>query len=342
MTIHHVVAHELLKDIDNKKADKEINPKGAFNKTLPILQRFIDTTEKAFNKRPKALGKFDPDVLNYPFQKVLSDYLSSKHKNEIDFLSMTNVAMDILVASATDVLKASGGIVIFMHFDDSFMILLLSRKTVFNLKEFELEDLEAMDIDSMRYAVKINVAGLLSKPKDINEEYDPYIGFIRGTAATVSGYFLNFIGCKDYQSPQQSTNGMIEAVRQYMASLNYDTDKRRDIEQQILSYCVGQKKSGNHVYLAAIAPLIDPNNENGLIEFINQRNLNCTDVFEADPNALRKLKRYDYKSKKWSLSFDHDLYGGTITYNKNAKTITIRDVSEDFEKSLDLDDDEDE
>ncbi|UUA73117.1 nucleoid-associated protein [Cellvibrio sp. QJXJ] len=340
MTIHHVVAHELIKDIDNQEAAKELNEKGAFDKSLPILQRFIDTTDKAFNKKPKALGKFDPDEVNYPFQKTLVDYLTLSNHSEDEFLDMTSSAMDTLAAAATGVTKASGGIVIFMHYDDSFMVLLLSRKVVFNIKDFELENLEAMDIDSMRYAAKISVSGLLAT--DNNEEKDPYIGFMRGTATTVSSYFLEFIGCKDYQSPKASTDGMIEAVREYMTSLGYSTDKRRDIEQQILSYCAGQRKAGNHVYLSAIAPLIDPENENGLIEYISEKNFKCPDVFEADPSALRKLKRYDYKSKKWSLSFDHDLYGGTITFNKDDNTITITDIPDDFESSLDLVDDEDE
>ncbi|MBE8717069.1 nucleoid-associated protein [Cellvibrio polysaccharolyticus] len=184
----------------------------------------------------------------------------------------------------------------------------------------------------MRYAVKINITEFTKPTPE-----DPYISFIRGTAQRISEYFLNFIGCKDYIPPAQSTNEMIEAVRDYMSSINYDTETRRNIESQILGYCVSQRKSNKPVYLSAISELVDPTNSEALIIHINDNNIMCSDVFEADPTTLRKLKRYEYRSKKWSLSFDHDLYEGkTITYDKDAKTITIRNVPEDFERTLDL------
>lgn len=336
-TIHNAVAHELVKQADQKGASKKLNEKGAFDKASGILRRFIETTDKAYNRRPKALGNFDSNTTAYPFQTLLNEYLSKKDYSEENFLTLTEEAMELLVASSTNILKATGGVVIFMHYDEKFMVLLLSRKKVFNLKDFVLEDLDAIDIDFMRYAVKIDAATFISTA----ENKDPYISFIRGTAQKVSDYFLDFIGCKDYVSPQKSTEQMIDAARRYMATLPIETEERRSIEQKILSYCVTQRKAGLPVHISAISPLINPEKDDGFIEYINIHEIKCSDVFEVDPKSLKKLKRYEYRASKWSLSFDHDLYtNNKIVYNKENRTIIIKDVPEDFSLSLDLTTDE--
>jgi len=334
--IHHIIAHELIKEVDQKKAAKSLNTKGPFPKGSEVVIKFLANTQKAFNRRPKALGKFESSELAYPFQKLLRLYLSNKNYDETSFVALPAPALDLLVKSAYDNLKATGGIVIFMHYDNNFMVLLLSRKDAFNLKDFELETLKTIDIDFMRYAVRIDNAEFSLKKS--NNDKLPYISFIRGTAQRVSEYFLDFVGCKSYVSPQQSTDEMIEAVREYMLNRDepYSPEKRREVEVQILEYCVTQRKNNQPVYMSSIAPLVDPENESGLIEYINEKDIKCSDIFEADPTSLKKLKRYDYKSKKWSLAFDHDIYNSTIKYNKELKKIIISDVPEDFEKRLDI------
>ncbi|WP_193908651.1 nucleoid-associated protein [Cellvibrio polysaccharolyticus] len=166
LNIHHVIAHELDKKIDDKNAKKIINPKGEFDKNSSILQRFIASTDKSYKRRPKALGNFDPNTNAYPLQILLNNYLSLENKDSKSFIELTEKAMDYLVNAATNIIKATGGIVVFMHYDDSFMILLLSKKTVFNINNFVLEDLEAMDIESLRVCRRLTFLRELTYEKE--------------------------------------------------------------------------------------------------------------------------------------------------------------------------------
>jgi nucleoid-associated protein len=344
--VHNAIVHKLIKDVDTKKASYKPRDT-AFDKTDESLVSFCIAIQKSYAAKSKATGRFNEDESIYGFQGELHTYFIEEGKSESAFLAFTKLAMNRLVASAKSQTKAAGGHTLFLHYEYNknhyLMVLILSPKDVYNIEALDLKTLKAVDIDALRYAVRIDLNAWVSAKNEVeNEKHPSYLNFLRGTAAKVADYFHEFIGCTDYSRAKESTNGMIDACRQYWADVKkLDTEKRRNMEKEIYSHCVGIAKSGEMIALNSIAGLVNPEKPEDFISYVNEREMYFPDYFHPDRSALNnRLKRYKYKSNNgWDLSFDHNLYGKgkNIVYNKADNTITIRKVPEDFSGAVDID-----
>jgi nucleoid-associated protein len=338
--VHNAVVHQLIKEADQKNTADKLLRDEVFDKDSNVLISFLKSIQTAYSKRAKATGQFDTDIDEYPFQRYLDDYISGGELTSQSFLTFTERSMTRLVNQAKSQVKATGGFVLFLHYkvngNSYLMVLILSQKHVFNIDDLDLKALEAVDPDTLRYAVRIDI----NKWKQEQDSQDdrPYLNFLRGKSAQVADYFQSFIGCTDFSPAKQSTDGMIEACHKYLTEIkNLDTEQRRQADKEILQYCTERRNVGEMVSLNTIAAMMNPEDPNEFIDYVDKNELFFPEFFEAHPTSLRKLKRYKYKTKKWDLAFDHDVFGEKVIYDKNTNTILIRDVPDDFVSQTDID-----
>ena len=265
------------------------------------------------------------------------------------FVQFTENAMELLVNKVKTEPMAKGGFVLFLHYSYNdthyLMVLLLSHKNVFNIEDLDIEQLKAVDLETLRYAARIDLtkwSNTLLSDEVANEENNiqTYLNFIRGSAESVSRYFQDFIGCTDFSPAQQSTKGMIDASRKYMADvMDLSPDERRNVEQAILEYCLAQRENDNPASQIAIAGIIDHDNVDRYITYMGEQDdVLYPDSFVPHLNELRKLKRYSYKSNQygWNLTFDHVAYEEYVNYDPEEDRIVITNVPKDFADKLDL------
>ncbi len=344
MKLHNAIVHELVKQPDQTEhADKRMRQQGCFDSESNVLKDFAQVIHTGYLKKSKSLGRFDDDTATYPFQTYLLNYLEDSSYPSDGFIQFTQKAMDRLVEQAKTSIKAAGGFVLFMHyevFENHYLMLqIISQKQVFNIEDLDIKDLDAVDLETPRYAVRIDInEWLLQKNGEVKDEDDSvYVSFLRGTASKVSDYFQNFIGVTDYAAPKQATAAMIDTCRQYLSESGEDNDARRGIEKNVLEFCEERKKTGQPVPLADIAGIINRDAPGELIDYINEHELEVPNYFEPDSGELRKLKRYEYRGENWNISFNHELFtNGIVVYNESNNTLTIKDVPADFAHKLDL------
>lgn len=347
MEITRVILHELIKeqheDGDLHCRDEElnlINPNApdAISPVENLVEQILNLYTK---KMGKGLGSFEENTVNYPFSKLLKEFLEfeadENDEKEISaqFVEFTTIAMNNLLAKINDEEFATGGYILFtLYLDESdsqkLCVAMLRNKQGSAIDhDLNVKETIHLDLDKLHICCQVDIGGW----QDVDDE-TKYMSFIKGRASsTTPKYFLKFVGCAEFSDSKSETETLTQIIKDYCRDQQYTSDQSITFRRRVYEYC--KDKSDNHepVYVTDLSHFLNENDPDNFLEFINSRNYEVGNGFEIHPNSLKKLQRVTGGNKQIRLSFDANLYGDQVKLVPDGQRIKANGPTVIIEKT---------
>lgn len=293
MIIKHLALHQIIRE-DNNIPSLNLSDH-LLDTTNSTVIDFIESLIKNFSKKGPTYGRFEEDIVNYPFQNHVEEFIESN-----EFLDFSINAMNIL-KSKIQVPKATGGYVIFINYNqghnDFLVTAMLNKSAEFSVddKNLDIKKLEILAIDKLARANRLNI----TKWKLNNEE--TYLAFIKGTRQ-VSDYFQKFIGNTDLTSSTINSKNLNNALKKYMRQEKFSEDEKSNKNKEIHTYLEKKRINDEDVSLSSISAIINSEEPDKFSNFIKENEeLEVSSVFrlgkKKDTNYFCKthLEEQGYK-----------------------------------------------
>lgn len=299
--------------------------------TEPV-QRLVDALHALYSEKTgKGYGKFEDDEDTYPMQRRVRAYFANKQD---DFLAFSLAAMNILKGKADDAALSTGGYVLIAHIFNGvrdFLLFAIVTDTVGSAitDNLDIEDRAHVDLNRFRVAGRIDLTGWAAKD-------ERYIGFLKGTKATVSEYFKHFLGCNDAIQPLNETRKLTQALQQFAKEQLLDEKERDAWLEQVYDVCAALAKSGEPFSIDEFSNQLWPKEPELVRKALADNDLQMSDGFVPDRRALRPLVKFKASTNLWKLEFDRKaMRTGDIGYDKEHGTLTLRNLPEALKQELD-------
>lgn len=319
MNVKKMVIHTLEKQVGYKskliQAPKELL-------ITPLHQEFMDNVRGVYYKKSNPIyGIFNPAKDEFPYQSLLQGYLDGS----IEFLDFTTKAIRHFQYVIDSVTQASGGYVLFCHFDstEEFVatIMLNDKLSYMITDQMDLNQNSSLDIE------KLDVANFTNCDKWANAD-DIYLSFTRGKK-DVSQYFMRFIGCTNYTSAKETSENLKKALNDYLDAQGYSKDKKDKIKSSVFAYCENRMKAKQDLNLGFISSLVDHDEPHLFQEYASTEKYQISANFKGH-KTLRNLKYYGFKSEEFSIEFDSRLLGGQIKYDEKKNQLLVKDIPKEL------------
>lgn len=284
------------------------------------------------SKSARAYGIFNPDHENYPFSTYVSSYLSDAAK----FVKFTHVSMSRLHNKIKDASLATGGYIAFIHYKTDvknyIMVVMLNDKsgTAINAATLEINKTIHLDLSKLHFAARLNVTDWQSG------DTTKYLSFIKGRGTEgISKYFREFVGCDEFTDSKRLTERLVQAVKDFGTTKNLTDEATQQLKKRCFNYCEEKRKGNETVLLEDLANHVWETVPEEFLSFVNDEKYGLSSGFEPNRECLRRLYRYSGKEKGLTISFDAELLGQRVHYNKGEQTLTIKGVPKDLKQELD-------
>jgi nucleoid-associated protein len=289
MKVINAVAHKL-----NKKAKiqgaKPDPAEELLENTDELAELMSDLLETFNEKTAQRTGVFENDQGQYPFGSSLAKYLDGG----ISFIDFTADSLKQLAFLIQDVYPASGGYILFAHYNVSagsfFVVAKLNdtegkvfsddRKKV--LKNFHLS------LDKLHHVGRVNIGGWKNSASK-------YLTFVNAREnGKSSDYFVKFLGCSTATKPRVETGKLVAVIEAFCAEKKMEISASNEFKASVYNHAKSLQK-GTPVSLAALANAVWPGDPRELIKFVNDREDAPSDDFFVDHSTLKPLVGYTVK-----------------------------------------------
>ncbi|MFM4647544.1 nucleoid-associated protein [Aeromonas bivalvium] len=356
MKVSKIIIH-LLKKEQESNVTEIVPGETLLSSTDENTIKLVDRLDKLYSRRGNAAiyGSFSDPSVN-PFPVAVSKYVSNEGV-EREFISMSRVAMSQVEESASKISQATGGYIVFSHYEDDNdveYILIASIKATSGLnisKDLKIISVPEIDLSKIHQAARINVSAFkLSKPgvdeeevdniedenEDIEDNSPYYLSFISPrTTDGVSGYFSRGLGCSDGVKPIKATKNTFKLVDKIMSHPELN-EYRIDVVRSVTDYLKAVKDDKTSVASIdgienAIKRAIPINlhiHTGDIFALANSEEFKIPEEFNVHSKKLDELTRISIKSRKWEVNFDKNMLGFTekseIWYNEDGNSLVIR------------------
>jgi len=325
MVINNSIIHQLSKERNSKST---INLRESILQVNNQLNQLLCEIKKVYNEKTgKSYGVFENNITLYPLSVLLKKYLT----NEISFIEFTKEAMNLLKNKIDTENLATGGYLLFVHYDCFFMVVMLNDKNGVSISNDTLDIIETnhLDLEKLHLAARIDLTLWQS-------EGSKYLSFVKGrnTGDYVSNYFREFIGCTDYTSSKEQTELLLVSVDNYCKQKEFDDERKKSFKHSVFEYCENKRKNKELVYLEDLSHYLDEDNPNDFFEFANSNEAKLNSGFEPHRDTLSRLQRYNGKDSDLIISFNSDLLGNRVIFNRVESTLLINKLPKDLEIQL--------
>lgn len=324
--IIHVAIHDLRKT----GADFQFVTGKPDLKASHTVQRVVDDLHQMYARRAsKSHGKFSSDIVNFPTQVFLRDYLKG---GSVDFASLTTSLMRTLVIQAKRKPGATGGHVFFVHFEDGakeFMMVAIvnDRLNAAITQDFEVRDVTTLDLDGFRFAGRINLTGWTN-----GEER--YVGFLKGKG-DVAEYFKEFLGCDTTVQDRLDTQLLVNTLKDFAHSQSLTGEARDEFLSRAKAICDRSASKREELQFTAFANELFPNDPELLIQILADDDRKLNDGFVPDRRALGSLVRFRAKTSLWSIEFEREaITQGKIKFNEETNSLILSDIPAELATEL--------
>ncbi|MFA8342945.1 MAG: nucleoid-associated protein [Rhodothermaceae bacterium] len=309
------------------KLEKERNAKSNLTLSLQVLtineslNKLLSLIQVVYNrKRAKSYGHFENDTNLAPFSVILREHLNTK----LNFTDFTKKSMRIFQNKIEKENFATGGFVLFIHYNNYLMVVMLNDKMSVAIKDgtLELEDTSHLDLENLHLSARLDITKWQS-----NDSND-YLSFIKGRSSQnkVSNYFLDFIGCRDYAEPKEQTQILLNVVDNFCSKKNYSDKETEAFKEKVFSYCDNKRSVQQPVNIELLSHYLDEENPYDFLEYANSEDFKLSNDFDIHRESLKKLRRFRYKDNSLILDFDRRLIReNKISIDYNNRSITITD-----------------
>ncbi|MBB5276912.1 nucleoid-associated protein [Rhizobium rosettiformans] len=295
--------------------------------------RVVNELHKMYASRAsKAHGKFSDDTVNFPAQTFISNFVQSDFQG---FEALTKGLMTVLLAQARRKSGATGGHVLFAHFEKDKQLYLLvaiinDRLGALLNEDMDISDVRHLDLDGFRFAGRVNISAWTSGA-------DRYIGFLKGKG-DVAEYFKEFLGCDTTVQDRVDTTALINVLRDFAEQRKDLVTDKDAFLQRAFDICQRHIRENAPLDFESFANEMLPDDPSKLSGALGDPDVALGDGFVPDKRALNALVKFRVKTDLWSMEFDRRAIAqGKIVYDPHKKTITIKELPQDLIQELDRD-----
>ncbi len=310
MEISEAIIHRIEKASKSDQVSLDLRPD-----LLPIeatLSHLVTEVLSIYNRVSNGYGTFDADQVVYPFSAQLQAY----HQEQLDFIQLSEIALNLIASKMGSQLFATGGYVLFVRYTnldrDWLLVGMLKMREATGVDQDtkELLRLLSLDVEHLHEAARIDIG------KWQGNEH-PYLSFVKKRAGKedVTKYFREALGCTDYTDSKQNTVVLLEALQAYtntqISPENGDDawtrEKARETRQRTFEYCQEKTRNKEDINLEALSSIINDRDPRAFRNFVRDNGYQLNDEFSPHSNTYRKLQRITGKaSGNIKVAFDVD------------------------------------
>lgn len=312
------------------------------------------------------IGTFPPALAKYvPHKDDAVKFLDLTHlimKELIEAAGKSPLATGgrILFAllDADDAAPVDGGAAV-KQAEPVFMIAMIKQKGGVLLDDnFVPIGIVGVDLSKLHQAAQIQLDHFMqvtiadgitvAAGNEIDEDIDRnYLSFLAPKSSnSAASYFIAALGCVLGMTPQKATKQIYVAVQAFFTANDVLKPFRKSAKEELQKYLKNQLDRGVPATLEDIctvmknvAGLENVNLFDNVSEFLNGAQFKIPNEFSVHPGECKKNSKVTLSSERINLKFDRSELGegdnANIKYNKNEKTLTINNLSDDFIAKLD-------
>lgn len=320
-----IVIHQVLKEAGVRHTTLKSAPQ--LLKIEDKERLFVGRIYKVYYKKSSPIygifGNEDPI-----FKNLLKSYNS-----EDNFYSFSLKALNHYKKVVEASIPATGGFVIFAHFqnteskNDYMLVLTINNKDGYVVSESDLtiKDNKNLDLSKVDVACMINLSKWIEIESGKDKDSKTYLSFVKGNK-DVSYYFMSFIDCDNKTTSSESTQKLTNALDAFSKEKNYDRETKIRKRNEIFKYCEDCINEKREIQLSVISNLIDPENPEEFQTFASDEKYGVSSTISGDKSKLKPMKFVTYKDKKMTVEFDCNLLGKDVIYNPQKKELTIKNL----------------
>ena len=308
--IHHLIIHELVKEVDDSEASLFLSDALAPNdeRAQLLVQKLHDT----FVSKTEVLQGYlsSPEDALFPgyFQHLQDQGLTQE-----SFISFTRETMAALQLAIQGVVGAKGGYLVYADykiFEARTLGIFLVRDTegvVFSKSEggttFNLDATTYLNTDRLAMACRIH----FNKAKNGTERCVELIKHAK-SQKEISEYFINWIGLERHETSKELTHTFLEMVSQLPLPVNEEsgeTVKEGEFREAVVKFAMNSpdktidlKKFDERFY----------EGEAKTETFLQENELQLDQQFHFDGNLMRKFNNYRVYAEGITLNFARNHY----------------------------------
>lgn len=328
---------------------------------LPAVKELVAAVSVLLGKKSnsQAWGRFGNDGRQGPFPadfKAFTDHLEDPDH----FKQLSHLVVDQLVEQAADQSLSTGGRILFALFNDEasrpiLLIAMIKQKGGLVLDEnFVPIGIVEVDLSKLNQAAQIHIEHFIAdqvvddvKGDNVDEVDRNYLSFLSPRSnSQASNYFVDALGCVVGISSAKATDRIFLAVDSFFASSAQLIPFRKKAKEKVVEYLQRQLDNGQLATLddicaavkQAAPPELDAQFEN-IVSFLNGPDHKIPDEFKVHESAYKKHARVSLDNERINIKFPRSDLGighnARIGYDKEQRTLTIRELSDDFIEKLD-------
>lgn len=325
-----VAIHDLKR---SKSGDFEYALGNAKLKVSDAAAKLVGDLHALYSSRAsKAHGRFAESADDYPAQTYISEFVEGDFK---DFATVTEKLMRTLAVQARRKPGATGGHVLFAHFEkDSQAFLLVAiindKLSAALTKTFDINEVEHLDVDGFRFAGRINITAWLASA-------ERYVGFLKGKG-DVAEYFKEFLGCDTTVQDLEDTRTLVRVLNDFSDPGKGHVKDRQMFLQKAFEICERHVRNDEPLDFESFSNELFPENPKELAKSLGDPDMALGDGFVPKKRALWPMVKFTAKTPLWSMEFDRRaLHDGKVVYNAEKKTLTFNQLPGDLIERLDRD-----
>ncbi|MBC7490062.1 MAG: nucleoid-associated protein [Glaciimonas sp.] len=354
--IRHCVIHGFNKE-QREDATDIVKKTDLLDVALPAVQTLVAGIAELLGKRAnsQAWGRFGSDSRQGTFPLGFANYVAILDDPE-KFLGLSHLAVDQLVSEANKEQLSTGGRILFSVFDDDaagpiFLVAMIKQKGGVLLNDdFVPIGIIEVDMGKLHQASQIRIQHFIADQAvefEDDEADRNYLSFLSPRASSqTSRYFIAALGCIVGITSAKATDQLFVAVEALFDTNNDLKEYRKQAKARIVEYLQKQLDSNQtaslddicvvlkHVVRAEHASHLDD-----VLPYFNGPKYKIPDEFIVHGRNLKKQSRVTLKSERLAVEFEPSDLGVTqdakLCYNKNQKTLTISNLSDEFIAKLD-------
>ncbi len=337
MLIHNFIIHQI-----DKLADQGASTLSLKSETIApseSLEIFLTDLNKVYNSKPsKVFGAFlnvQQEDKEQDKPESLQTLLSSYLDKNIDFVELSQQAMQLLKHYIDHASKATGGYLIFVHYtlfgSEFLMISMLNNVSgVAVNSNLEIDPVDYLELSKLHLAARID----LSDWQD-SEQSDRYISMIRGKEShKLSEYFRKFIGSDEAISSKQETSELFNAVSQFCEEKIADDEQKSQIKHKASEYCLEQADKGQNVDIKDFSNYAAEGVVDDFLNYVNSEQFKLSQEIAPNKTVIRRFNKLSGRNDRISITINEEAIGDSVIFDPDKETLTITDLPASLKAQL--------
>ncbi|MDP0590210.1 MAG: nucleoid-associated protein [Candidatus Endonucleobacter bathymodioli] len=328
MTIQKIIVHQL--EYSAETTALTAKPSNHSLQPTPALETMLADLQQTFNKKPdKRYGQFHGGNGNN-FTSWLEQYIN----DSMDYTEFTTQTLEKLKESLNQAGAQGGGYVLLADYKQGlsryFLLCMLTHHaSVTVTQDLNITDCSYLDTTRMPLACRININEWQKNPLS-----NRYLSFVRPrTGHRLSDVFQQALGCTETSGSKEETVTLLSAVDDYCKETASSED-RKTVKKQVHDYCQNKLSDGEDISLSELTGHITESGSDDFARFVNTSDYDMTLPITLERRTLTKLIRYSGSSKGLNLSFNAELLGSQIRYDKDSGQLIITELPEKLKEQL--------